>query len=119
MKHLSLLAVALALAGCSSLENRSYGSWLDHLGERKPATYPYTPEETEALKAQAGQLHARADDLRLKLASEKDRVRRVDYMYELDDVGRDLRPIEQKLRQGGTEGRRYPAPADYTQGGGD
>jgi hypothetical protein len=40
-------------------------------------------------------------------------------MYELDDVGRDLRPIEQKLRQGGTEGRRYPAPADYTQGGGD
>jgi hypothetical protein len=119
MKTLSLLAAMLALAGCSSLEHRSYGSWLDHIGEHKPAAYPYSPEETQALRTEAAQLQARADDLRLKLASEKDRVRRMDDMYQLEDIGRDLRPIEGKLREGGTDKRRWPSPPDYTQAGGE
>ena len=118
MKSLPLLAVVLALAGCSSIEHMSYGSWLEHVGERKPAAYPFTAEEAQALRARSDQLHARADELRLKLASEKDRVRRIDYMAQLDDIGRDVRPIDRELRQGGTDRRRYPAPPDYTQAGG-
>ena len=118
MKTFPLLAIVVALGGCSSLEHMSYGSWLEHVGERKPAAYPFTAEEAQALRARSEQLHARADDLRLKLAGEKDRVRRIDYMAQLDDIGRDVWPIDRQLREGGTKSRRYPAPADYTQAGG-
>jgi hypothetical protein len=118
MKSLPLLALVLALAGCSSLEHMSYGSWLEEVGDRKPAAYPLTPEEKQVLRTRADQLHARADDIRLKLSGEKDRVQRVAYMRQLEDIGRDLRPIDRELRRGGTDNRRYPPPPDYTQAGG-
>lgn len=118
MKSLTFLAAALVLAGCSSLDHRSYGSWLEHVGEKKTARYPFSADESAALKAQAAQLHANADALRLKLAGEKDRVQRIAYMHQLEDIGNDLGPIEKKLRAGGTDSRRYAPPPDYRQAGG-
>jgi hypothetical protein len=114
---LAVLA-ALALTGCGTIEQISYGSWLDRVGERKPARYPLAPEERSALVAKAGELHARGDALRVKLAAEKDRVQRIAYMSQLEDIGDELRPVEKVLRDGGTNSRRYPAPPDYVQGGG-
>jgi len=118
MKSLSILAAALALAGCASFDQMSHGSWLDHVGQRKAARYPLSAEETQGLKAQAAQLQAHAEAVRLKLAAEKDRVQRIAYLRQLEDIGDDLRPIEKVLRAGGTDDRRYPAPPGYEQAGG-
>lgn len=118
MKHLAPLAVAVALAGCALVDDRSYGSWLDHVGERKVARYPFTDQERAALQAKAAQLEARADGVRLQLAGEKDRVKRIAYMHELEDIGGDLQPVQQALREGGTQRRRYAPPSNYTQAGG-
>jgi hypothetical protein len=118
MKSLSILAAALALAGCASIDQMSYGSWLDHVGQRKAARYPLSADERQALQGRAAQLQANADAVRLKLAAEKDRVQRIAYLRQLEDIGDDLRPIERTLRSGGTNSRRYPAPPLYEQAGG-
>ena len=118
MKSIPLVLAALALAGCSSIQHMSYGSWLEHVGERHAARYPFTLEEAQGLRAKSEQLQASAAGVRVQLAGEKDRVKRIAYLQQLEDIGDDLRPIQKQLRAGGTDSRRYPAPPDYTQAGG-
>jgi uncharacterized protein YceK len=98
---LASLAVAFTLSGCGSVRQASHGSWLDHVGERQAARYPLTDEEKSGLQARAEPLRANAVALRVKLASEKDRVQRIAYMRELVRVDDELRPIEKALRDGG------------------
>src|SRR5438132_876537 len=104
MKSLSLLLAAALLAGCGSFQQASYGSWLDRVGTRQAPRYPLTVEEKSALQARAEPLRAGADALRIKLASETDRVQRIAYMRELTRIDDELRPIEKTLRDGGTSG---------------
>src|SRR3954468_18827996 len=118
MKSISIAFAVLALAGCSSVQNMSYGSWLEHVGERHAARYPFTPEEAQVLQGKQSQLQASAAGVRVQLAAEKDRTKRIAYLHQLEDIGDDLRPIQRQLRQGGTDSRRYPQPPDYTQAGG-
>ena len=121
MKPIALPALALVaalLAGCAPFTQLSYGSWLDRVGKRETARYPYTAEEAQAQRARATELHARADATRVQLAAEKDRVQRIRYMDQLEDIGDELRPIEKNLRAGGTNSRRVPPPPNYEQGGG-
>jgi hypothetical protein len=115
---LPILAAASLLAGCNTVQRISYGSWLDHIGERKAARFPLTEDEKQALSKQAVDLHAQADAVRVKLAAEKDRTQRIAYMRRLEDIGDDLRPVEKLLRDGGTSRRREPPPPNYVQGGG-
>ena len=105
MKTLATLFAALALAGCTtaqSWDQFSYGSWLDHVGERKAARHPFAPGQEQAVREQADALRARADTVRDSMAREKDRVRRIAYLRELRDIGDQLRPLETQLREGGT-----------------
>ena len=74
------LAVVLALGGCAS------------------SIVAPAPEEVQALRAQADELRARGEAIRVKMASEKNRVQRISYLRELEDVGDELRPIEKVLR---------------------
>lgn len=115
---LPIVAACALLSGCNTAQRLSYGSWLDHVGERKAARYPLSEEEKQALGKQAAELHAQADVIRVKLAAEKDRTQRIAYMRRLEDIGDDLRPVERMLRDGGTNRRRMPPPPDYVQGGG-
>jgi hypothetical protein len=97
---LTSVATCVVLAGCAQLEQTSYGSWLDRIGQPAQATVRPTPPEADAMRARAAQLHAQADTIRTKLALEPDRVRRVEYMRELRDIGDRLNPLEQALRYG-------------------
>ena len=108
MKTLLALLCALALAGCAGLNDRSYGSWLENVGKPPAKIVPLTPERTASLQSEAAQLRAESDALRSRLAVERDRVRRVEYIRELRDLGDRLHPIEQALRNGGFE--PMPAP---------
>ena len=99
MKSIALAFATLALAGCAALDNASYGSWLDRVGQRQAV--PLSPEETRELQARAGELRARGDAIRLQLAAEPDRVRRIAHLRELVVVGDQLRPVEQALRDAG------------------
>lgn len=118
MKFLPVVLTTALLAGCGTINQMSYGSWLEHVGERKSAKYPLTPEETATMQARAAELRARADGLRLNLAAEKERTQRIAIYGQLEDVDDELRPIERQLRERGTNSRRVPPPADYVQGGG-
>jgi hypothetical protein len=119
MKFIALPLAAVLLAGCTPFSRLSYGSWLERVGRPEPARYAYTPEEAQAQRARAAELHARADALRVQLAAEKDRVQRIRYMGQLESIGDEIRPIEKNLRAGGTNTRRVPPPPNYEQGGGD
>jgi hypothetical protein len=99
-RTLTSVAACIALAGCAQLEQTSYGSWLDRIGQPVPAGARPTGPQAEAMRAQAAQLHAQADTIRTKLAVEPDRVRRVEYMRELREIGDRLNPLEQALRYG-------------------
>jgi hypothetical protein len=99
-RTLTSVAACVALAGCAQLEQSSYGSWLDRVGQPAPASVRPAGAEAQAMRAQAAQLHAQADTIRTKLALEPDRVRRVEYMRELRDIGDRLNPLERALRYG-------------------
>jgi hypothetical protein len=117
MKIIAAFLAAALLAGCAPFNRLSYGSWLERVGKRETARYPYTPEEAQAQRSRAAELHARADAMRVQLAAEKDRVERIRFMDQLEDIGDELRPIEKNLRAGGTNSRRVLLP-NYEQGGG-
>lgn len=108
---------ACGLCACASPQ-WSYGSWLDHVGEVRPARDALPASQQQALRAAADELHARGDEIRVKLATEKDRVQRMAYLSQLEDVGYKLRPIEEQLRATGvTTPRMLPfAASAHAQG---
>jgi len=100
MKSLLLLLSAMTMAGCAGLSERSYGSWLDAMG-RPSARVDMAPVTAKELSAQVQQLRAEAETIRSSMAHEGDRVRRIDYLRQLQAIGDQLRPLEQALRQSG------------------
>ena len=104
MKINALLLAAMLVAGCTPLQQMTYCSWLERVGQRAPPRHPDTTEQSQALRARADELHARAEALRVKMASERDRVQRVKYLRQLEDIGDELHPIERRLRDGGRNG---------------
>jgi hypothetical protein len=99
---LLLVLPALLLAGCASVADRSYGSWLDRMG-REPAI----PLSAEAAQ-HATRLRAQAEVIRAQLAVEQDRVRRIAYYRQLRDIGDELRTVERVIRP-------VPLPPDPAQ----
>jgi hypothetical protein len=99
---LLLLTLAVLLAGCSAVADRSYGSWLDRMG-----TEPAIPLTADALQ-HATRLRAQAEVIRAQLAVEKDRVRRIAYYRQLRDIGDELRSVERVIRP-------VPLPPDPAQ----
>ncbi|AMO23823.1 hypothetical protein GCM10027034_35490 [Ramlibacter solisilvae] len=95
-----LMLSVLMLAGCAGLDDRSHGSWLDSVG-RPPARADIGADAAKELGAQIQQLRAQAEAIRISMAHEGDRVRRVDYLKQLEALGDQLRPLEQALRQSG------------------
>jgi hypothetical protein len=94
---LLVLLATTALSGCARLaSNLSYGSWLDTYGvppRSVPAADPQAQARLQALDAQA-------EALRVKLATEPDRVKRIAYLRELRDIGDQQRPLARDLRFG-------------------
>jgi hypothetical protein len=93
---LLVLLASTALAGCARLADRSYGSWLDSFGIA-PRT---VPEADPQAQAKLQQLDAQAEAIRVKLASETDRVKRIGYLRDLRDIGDEQRAIARDLRYG-------------------
>lgn len=106
MRTLSPILCALLVAGCAGFDDRSHGSWLDAMG-RTAARGDLSAEAAKDLAAQVGRLRAEAEVIRISMAHEGDRVKRIAYLRQLEAIGDRLRPLEQALRQGG-----YPAPAE-------
>ena len=106
MKFPFAILCALMLAGCAGVNDRSYGSWLDAMG-RPPARGEISAEAAKDLAAQVERLRAEAEAIRISMAHEADRVKRIEYLRRLEAIGDQLRPLEQALRQGG-----FPAPTE-------
>ena len=105
MKRILLvLCASAALAGCSA--NRSYGSWLDTFGVPPRSGYAVDAAEAAALNARIAQLEAQGETVRVKLASEPDRVRRIEYLKELRAIYDQVQPLRHRLLFGPT-----PLPA--------
>ena len=96
MRIALVLLASVAVAGCARFQERSYGSWLD--------TYGVPPRTAAALdaqsRAQLQQLDAQAEALRVKLASEPDRVKRIAYLKELRDIGDEQSRLDRARRFG-------------------
>lgn len=109
MKWIAIAASAALLAGCASME---YGSWLDQIG-RPAAPVAMSDEEAGALVAQIRELQLREDSLRVQVAHEADRVKRIRYFAELRDISDEKVPLERRLREAGRSPRpllgRFPA----------
>jgi hypothetical protein len=101
-KILLVLSCALALAGCAS---RQYGSWLDDIGKLPNPRVAMSDEEARDLKAEAIELRAEANAIRIKLAAEKDRVQRYRYYSEIRKIDDSLAPIERRLTDAGRASR--------------
>ena len=99
---LLLLCASLTLAGCARLADRSYGSWLDREGVPPRVAAPLEPAHATALRTEARQLELQAETLRVKLAVEPDRVKRVDMRRELREIYDRVTPIQHALRHGPT-----------------
>lgn len=102
MKTVSVLLCAmLALAGCATkLEERSHGSWLDQMGKPKPDAGQLTAAERVQMGQELSALQQEAEATRAKLAAETSRLKRIEYLRELRDLGDEARPIQQALREG-------------------
>ncbi len=103
MKLLATVLCVFLVSGCSGMRERSYGSWLDKVGQPPARVVPLTPERSKELQAEAAQLRIEAEGVRAQLGVERDRVRRVEYFKELQVLGDRLHPIEKALRNGGFE----------------
>jgi hypothetical protein len=101
-----LCLAATALCGCSTLAYWDHGEWLDRVSVRPANPVQHTPEEMQTLNADAARLRAQGEEIRQKLAVEKSRDRRIDYLRQLKNVDDDLRAVEYAL-QGGPMPRRW------------
>jgi len=108
MKRLLLvLCACAALAGCSA--NRSYGSWLDTYGLPPRGGAAVDPAQAAALRAEIARLEAEGEAVRVKLAGEPDRVRRIAYLRELREIHDRVQPLREALLFGPQ--RFWPFPA--------
>ena len=96
----TVFCAALALTGCARFNSFSYGSWLDEVGRPKPTNVRLTPEQFATYRAEADRLGAEAEAIRVKLASETNRVRRIEYLQELRDIGDRQAPVQEILHFG-------------------
>ena len=100
---LIVLAATAALAGCARWEDRFHGSWLDTYGIPPPATRQMVAEPQAAeLRTQISQLQVQAEEIRTKMALEKDRVKRYAYLKQLEAIGDKERPLDHLLHFGPT-----------------
>jgi hypothetical protein len=105
MKLLAPLAV-LMLSGCMS-----YGSWLQEVGKLPDPPHAMSNEQAAALGAEITRLRGQAEAMRVRLASEADRVQRFRYYDELRSIGGQLQPLETQLRNAGRTAGPPLAPA--------
>ena len=96
MKSILLaLCASAALAGCSA--NRSYGSWLDTFGMPPRSAPAVDAAQAAAWRAEIARLDAQSEALRVKLATEPDRVRRIAYLEELRALHDRAQPLRHAL----------------------
>jgi hypothetical protein len=108
---LPLCFVALALAGCANgLQYRDHGEWLDRVSVRPSTIVSRTPQEQQQLQAEADGLRTRGETIRVQMASEKSRDRRMTQLRELEAIGDDLRPVQKALQGGPTPHHNAPTP---------
>ena len=101
MKRILLvLCACAAVAGCTA--NRSYGSWLDSFGMPSRSGPAVDAAEAAALRTEIARLEAQGEAVRVKLATEPDRVRRIAYLRELRAIHDRVRPLQQVLLFGPT-----------------
>lgn len=100
MKQILLaLCACAALAGCA---NRFHGSWLDTVGVPPRNAPAMDPAQAAALRAEIARLEAQGEAVRVKLATEPDRVRRIAYLEELRAIYDQVHPMQRTLRFGPT-----------------
>ena len=104
------LAGILALSGCANYHERTYGNWLEHVGEPVRPAVPMSAQDAAGVSAEVVRLRTQAESLRMKIAAEPSRVRRIAYYQELADIGSRIVPLEQSLRNSGFEAPARPAP---------
>src|SRR5437868_2481743 len=104
MRRAFPLLAAVLVAGCAAMSN---GSWLDHVGQRPNPPVAMSDEQAQALTQEVARLQAQAQALRVQLAAEPDRLRRLDILSELRRLGDRSRPLEDGLRNAGR-----PVPYD-------
>ena len=111
---LVFLAATAALAGCARFDQRFHGSWLDSYGVPPPGSRQQVAEpEASQLRAQSADLDAQAEAIRVKLADEKDRVKRYDYLAQLKKIGDKRRPLDALLHLGPAAPEPFlPEPGD-------
>lgn len=98
---LSFCFAALALAGCAGApEYWDHGEWLDRVSVRPQPVEPRTAEEQQQLQAQAERLRAQGEAIRVQMAAEKNRDRRIAQLRELEDVGVALESVQNALQGG-------------------
>jgi alkylation response protein AidB-like acyl-CoA dehydrogenase len=114
---LALCSAAFVLAGCAGgIAYRSHGEWLDHVSTRPAVVEQHTPEQQQALQAEAARLRAEGEALRQQMAMEKSRVRRVGQLGRLEEIGDELRPVEKALLGGPMPPRYKPEPTPASSG---
>ncbi|MRD47189.1 hypothetical protein [Caenimonas koreensis] len=95
---LAVLIPLIALAGCAS---QDYGSWLGEVGRLPSPRMQMAEQEAAVLTAEAIRLRADAEQLRVQIDGEPDRVKRMDRYVELKMVNDELAPIERRLTDAG------------------
>jgi hypothetical protein len=92
---------ALALAGCAhGPEYWDHGEWLDRVSVRPATVVPHTSQQVQQLQSEADGLRKQGEAIRLQMASEQSRDRRMARLRQLEEVGDELRPVEKALQGG-------------------
>jgi hypothetical protein len=115
---LTFCFAAALLCGCAGPEYWDHGEWLDHVSVRPAKVVPHTPEEQQALQVEADQLHAQAEAIRVRMANDKNRDRRIDDLNQLESIG-DWQRVVLKAQQGGPMPYRGQPIAPPGDAGGD
>ena len=114
---IALCLAALALSGCAGgIEQWGHGDWLDRVSTRPQNPVAHTPEEQQALRAEADRLKADGEALRQQMAGEKSRVRRFVSLERLKEIGDELRPVENALQGGPMPPKYQPEPPRAASG---
>jgi len=102
---LTVMLAALAVTGCASYDSR-----LDVIGKRPNPPFAVSDEQVAALQAEIARLRAGSEPLRMELAAEPDRLKRIALYRNLRRNGDRIRPLEGSLAQAGRPTRITVAP---------